>query len=52
MTKRNKRFFRMLKMDLIRLAVYAVMLFVAIWLLCFVLTLPEMIGTLVFELVK
>lgn len=48
MTKRNKRFFRMLKRDLIRLAIYLLIIFLAIWVVCFVLSIPEIIGGLIF----
>lgn len=46
MTKRNKRFFRMLKMDLIRLAIYLLIAFLAVLAVCFVLSIPEIIGSL------
>ena len=48
MTKKTKRFFRKLKMDMLRLSVYAVIAFLAILTACFILSIPEIIGMLIF----
>lgn len=48
MSKKTKRFFRKLKMDLLRLAVYAVIILVTIFAILFIVSIPELIGWLIF----
>lgn len=48
MNKRNKHFFRKIKMDLIRFSVYFFTAFLVVLAVCFVISLPEIIGTLIF----
>lgn len=48
MTRKTKRFFRKIKLALIRLAVCAVLVFLAVFAICFILSLPEIICGLIF----
>jgi hypothetical protein len=46
--KKFNRILKNIKMDLLRIAVYAIMIFVAIFAICFVVSIPEIIGMLIF----
>lgn len=48
MTRKTKRFFREIKLAMLRIAVCAVMVFLAVFAICFVLSLPEIICGLIF----
>lgn len=48
MNKKIKRFFRKLKTDLLRLAIWFCVMFLAAFAVCFILSLPEIIGCLIF----
>lgn len=43
-----KRFFKNIAMDLLRISAYLLMIFLAVYAVCFLMSLPEIIGMLIF----
>ncbi len=48
MSKRNKRFFRKIKIALLQISAYLFMIFLVILAVCLIVSIPEIIGGLIF----